>query len=575
MPTVTLTLLVFPLGADPDELLGLTGAFTVTPPERGEITVGRAEECVVCLPDAKVSRVHAVIRPGEPATVVDLGSRNGTLVADRRVKRDEPEILRIGDPVTVGSAVILLQADPGSPASIRVCSQTDFEKLVEQEYFRIGPTGSSFAMLSVHVHSAAPDPAHSASSPGSDRARRLVQAARTHELISRTLGQREGVATFAGGTFRILLPRTTQAAAQGRAEELRARLREAGFEAEVGVASYGRDRSPSEATEEASPAPPTPQAGSAMSRLEPVIAKVAPGTINVLILGETGVGKEVLARALHDRSLRRDRTLLALNCAALSESLLESELFGYERGAFTGAVQAKPGLLESAEGGTVFLDEVGEIPLALQAKLLRVLEQREVQRIGSLKPRSIDVRFIAATHRDLEAEVAAGRFREDLYYRLNGITLTVPPLRERVQEIEDLSRAFVRQACVHSGRASVPIVGPEVMALLKRYPWPGNIRELRNVMERAVILCAGGVIGVEHLPPERFRAAATAPAAAPRDSAEPAATLTDDEALERQRIVATLADCGGNQTKAAKLLGMSRRTLVSRLGQYGLPRPKK
>jgi transcriptional regulator with PAS, ATPase and Fis domain len=246
----------------------------------------------------------------------------------------------------------------------------------------------------------------------------------------------------------------------------------------------------------------------------------APGRISVLLLGETGTGKEVLAQAIHRRSsaARARGPFLGLNCAALSVSLLESELFGHEKGAFTGAVQARPGLFEAADGGTVFLDEVGELPQTIQVKLLRVLEEQKVLRVGGRVPRSIDVRVLSATHRDLEADVARGAFRQDLYFRLSGVTLTIPPLRQRVADIAPLAELFAAKACRAFERSRIPELSREALALLERYPWPGNIRELRNVMERAVMLCAGDRLLPEHLPPKMAACAApAAPSAAVRD----------------------------------------------------------
>ncbi|WP_437766208.1 sigma 54-interacting transcriptional regulator [Sorangium sp. So ce281] len=321
----------------------------------------------------------------------------------------------------------------------------------------------------------------------------------------------------------------------------------------------------------------------------------APGRISVLLLGETGTGKEVLAQAIHRRSspARARGPFLGLNCAALSESLLESELFGHEKGAFTGAVQARPGLFEAADGGTVFLDEVGELPQTIQVKLLRVLEEHQVLRVGGRVPRSIDVRFLSATHRDLEADVARGAFRQDLYFRLNGVTLTIPPLRQRVADIAPLAELFAAKACKAFERSQIPALSGEAVALLERYPWPGNIRELRNAMERAVMLCAGDRLLPEHLPPRMTAGAAPrapAPGAAARDHEvksrpeEPMAPRgtegTTPQALasapnERQRIVDALEKCVGNQTYAAKVLGISRRTLVTKIEKYNLPRPRK
>jgi DNA-binding NtrC family response regulator len=328
--------------------------------------------------------------------------------------------------------------------------------------------------------------------------------------------------------------------------------------------------------DEAAAAPAAYGANEAMLRIRQLAERAAAGTINVLITGETGVGKELLAETVHRLSPRRNGAYVCLNCAALSETLLESELFGHERGAFTGAVQAKPGLMETAHGGTLFMDEVGELPMPTQAKLLRVLETREVARLGSVKPRKIDVRFLAATNRDLEAEVARGAFRRDLYFRLNGITLTIPPLRARTGEIQRLAETFVTQICRELGRPEPTIPRP-IMSLLETYSWPGNIRELKNMMERAVLLCAGSVIETEHLPMDKLGSSPSSPGlqglhvVAPNAATTPAGEPPD----ERQRIIDALSSCAGNQSRAAKMLGMPRRTFVARLDQYRIPRPKK
>jgi two-component system, NtrC family, response regulator AtoC len=317
-----------------------------------------------------------------------------------------------------------------------------------------------------------------------------------------------------------------------------------------------------------------PVRGEAMQKVHALAERAAAGIINVLITGETGVGKELLAETVHRASPRRDGPYVCLNCAALSESLLESELFGHERGAFTGAVAAKPGLLETAASGTLFLDEVGELPLATQAKLLRVIETREVTRLGSVRPRRIDVRFIAATNRDLEAEVGRGAFRQDLYFRLNGITLTIPPLRSRKSEISHLAEGCARHLSPDLGRPP-PVLPAPIIELLEAYAWPGNIRELKNVVERAVLLSVGPVIGREHLAIEKpLPTASTTPVGMP---APPPKTDTQKISApsERDKILAALAACAGNQSRAAEMLGMPRRTFVNKLDAYDIPRPKK
>jgi two-component system response regulator AtoC len=309
-----------------------------------------------------------------------------------------------------------------------------------------------------------------------------------------------------------------------------------------------------------------------MHELYALVDRIAAGNINVLIMGETGVGKELVAERLHGRSRRAGKPFLRLNCAAVAESLLEAELFGYERGAFTGATQAKAGLLEVANGGTFFLDEVGEMPLALQAKMLRALESQQVLRVGGLSPRAIDVRFVAATNRDLQACVRAGTFREDLYFRLDGALIAVPPLRERPSEIEPLATEFIRATCDDLGRRPAPALRPESLHMLESYAWPGNVRELKNFVERAVLVAPGSELLPEHFPVQKMastlplhRIGATTPSVPPPESSDP----------ERERILGVLAECGGNQSRAAKALGISRTTLVARLNGYGVPRPRR
>jgi transcriptional regulator with GAF, ATPase, and Fis domain len=324
--------------------------------------------------------------------------------------------------------------------------------------------------------------------------------------------------------------------------------------------------------------------GDAMAAVQRLAELVAKGTITVLLLGETGVGKEVLAEAIHRASPRAAKTLVRVNCAALAESILEAELFGFERGAFTGAMGAKPGLFEVADGGTMFLDEVGELPLGIQAKLLRVLENREVMRIGSLAPRTVDVRFIAATNRDLSALCAAKQFREDLYFRLDGVAIRIPPLRERMGEIPSLARSFLAAASAKLGRPP-PELCPDAVQKLRQHRWPGNIRELRNLMERTALVLPGDAVRAEDLALADGRAWPSDPGSRgapcpspPRATAAPArADDTGGEPAppERERIVSALHACGGNQSRAARMLGMSRRTLVTRLNAYDLPRPRK
>lgn len=321
----------------------------------------------------------------------------------------------------------------------------------------------------------------------------------------------------------------------------------------------------------------------AMQQLHRLIEMVARSPVHVLVGGETGAGKDIVANAIHRQSPRANAPFVCLNCAALPESLLESELFGYERGAFTGADRAKPGLLEAANGGTVFLDELGEMPLATQAKLLRVVENGQVTRLGSLTPISIDVRIVSATNVDLEARSAAGTFRQDLYFRLNGISLRVPPLRDRVSEIVPLAIHFIAEAAAAARRAP-PALSPAAKEALESYTWPGNVRELKNVVGQAMIFVdRGTTIDRSHLPEAMAKGARGAtversPATRKESSQQgqgDSGLRGEVGAFERARIVEALEKCNGNQTRAAELLGISRRTLLSRLDAYGLPRPRK
>jgi DNA-binding NtrC family response regulator len=324
----------------------------------------------------------------------------------------------------------------------------------------------------------------------------------------------------------------------------------------------------------------------AMIALYETVSLAAQGTITILLLGETGVGKEVIARAIHERSSRANRPFLALNCGALAEPLLDGELFGHERGAFTGAAQDRKGLFQVADGGTLFLDEIGDLPLAMQVKLLRVLQEREVMRVGGRSPIKVDVRIVAATHRDLEAEAARGAFRQDLYYRIGGFPLVIPPLRDRRREIVPLANAFITSACSAARREPSPTLSAEATTALEEHDWPGNIRELKNAIERALVLCPGASILREHFnlrSPLRRGSELGAPRgpvvtepAVSTPPSEPPRSLHDEHAaLDERHIREALARVGGNQTKAAELLGISRRTLVTRLGDYDLPRPRK
>ena len=313
------------------------------------------------------------------------------------------------------------------------------------------------------------------------------------------------------------------------------------------------------------PAPspvPSPEPVAFSSAMREVLAAaddVAETPTTVLLLGESGTGKEVLARYIHRRSSRAAGPWVAVNCAALPGDLLESELFGHERGAFTGAGDRRTGRFEQASGGTLLLDEVSEIPLALQAKLLRVLQEREVDRVGGQRPVPVDVRVIAATNRDLAEMVARGQFRSDLYYRLNVFPVVLPPLRERREDVPALASGLVAEAAAEMGRPA-PALAPDVVDLLAMHDFPGNVRELRNLLQRAMVRCRGPVIGPDHL-----RAGADLRSAAQPPSELPGFLPLDLAALERLAIREALRRVNGNRTHAARLLGIGLRTLRNKL----------
>jgi len=322
----------------------------------------------------------------------------------------------------------------------------------------------------------------------------------------------------------------------------------------------------------------------AMIEILDTVRQVAPTRSTVLITGESGVGKELIARAIHQLSPRAQKPFVVVHCAALNPNLLESELFGHEKGSFTGAHERRIGRFEAADGGDIFLDEIGEIDLSIQIKLLRVLETRTFERVGGTVPIEVDVRVIAATNRDLKQLVDAGRFREDLYYRLNVVHIHIPPLRERKEDIPLLLNYFVRKFAEENGKV-VNGFSKEALKILTAYSWPGNVRELRNVVERMVVMARGTSLTLSDVPPDIRQAVAeqlehneatsdvsdvSAPGREENDAPSPSDPGLDITANERRLIMKALEECNGNRTQAARLLGISRRTLIRKLHKYGI-----
>lgn len=590
-------------------------AFVSVPlPAVGTVEIGRSSKCAVRLDDPLASREHArfhVHTAGAALHVEDLHSANGTRVRDRLIDPGALIEFAPGEAIIIGSTVVMVQQNRPAVGLRRLWSHAYFESRLEDECARTATTSAEFALVRVAVPAAI---------PWTTVVPVLVKVLPAPHLFA-AYGPRDYEILF------IDLPPEDVISLVGR---LMSELGAMGIEARQGTAWHPRDgrtadallaqanalvKHPGQARapDNGDGADAEPDAAfsnaAGMERIRELAKRAAASTINVLILGETGVGKDVLARTIHRLSGRKG-AFVALNCAGLSPALIESELFGHERGAFSGAVGAKIGLLEAGQGGTVFLDEIGEMPLPLQSRLLRAIDNHEVVPVGGIKPRSIDVRFLAATNRDLEAEVQRGTFRQDLFFRLNTLILAIPALRERTDEISPLAATFIEQACRESGRQPIPVITPAALRHMLAYGWPGNIRELKNVLERALVLSDDPQITPSHLPLDKMRSSSRVLEQPPRLAEDAAAVMAQPEhrrrattpvapvsalpavpspvdldrlpllddpvkLAERTRILEALAAHAWNQTRAAVSLGMPRRTFVSKLEYYGIPRPQK
>ncbi|MBL8953059.1 MAG: sigma 54-interacting transcriptional regulator [Myxococcaceae bacterium] len=532
------------------------------------LVVGREVPSDIVVPDPSLSRQHARFSVKDGAVEFeDLGSTNGVF---RQGKQHRSGRFSPGETLLLGDVAVVLHEAPLAAAWAEgLESHERFAARVEHEERRARAFSRTFALLMVRgraeVHSSA-----------------LAAQVRPH------LRDVDVLAAYGPSTLELLLPEAEAAAAEslarklsataarpsvgfvtwpadaGAAPQLLTRLREATFTSRPGAVAH--------------PEGPAPQGelvykSDAMRRLLEAVAQVAASDLPVLVHGETGTGKELVARAVHAKSPRAKGPLKALNCAALPATLLESALFGHEKGAFTGADKRAKGIFEQADGGTVFLDEIGELSPAAQAALLRVLETKTLTRVGGEDEVAVDVRVVAATHKDLDALSQTGAFRVDLLFRLNALTLEVPSLRERPEDLELLATHFLEQASTHK------LAGfhPAALEALARHGWPGNVRELRNVVERAAVMARGDAVGLEDLPPKLRGAPAPArptggltlpPVDEALDYHDRLKALTSE--LERGIILDALQQTGGNQTAAAERLKLPLRTLTHKLQALGI-----
>ena len=543
------------------------------------IVVGRGQPSSLRIPDATLSREHARFTfSGSHVLVEDLGSTNGLRVAGERVQKAH---LEAGDEVMLGGVRASLHVLGPSGEELGIEGEERFRRSLDEEAARAKQFRRPFALLTARAIGDGP----STELAGWVRSR---------------LRPVDRMALYGPETLQILLPETGPEGASEIARVLASRPG-GGRRLLVGVAVYPEgaatvealielSRAMANAASTESPVQRVPAAtwadsdasrgeailaGASMRDLLETVTRVAASRIPVILLGETGTGKEVLAHRIHHGGLRGSKRMVRVNCGAIPDQLVESTLFGHERGAFTGAVQQQKGVFEEASGGTVFLDEIGELPLSAQAALLRVLETGAFARVGSTREIAVDVRILAATHRDLEEMVREGRFRADLYYRLNTITIAIPPLRERVDEIEPLARRFLGLANEANGR-DVQGIDPEALVRLRAYSWPGNVRELKNAVERAVVVTRSSIIGAEDLPARVVAASGLIPAmnkgpgpdAAPLDSGDKHRTRVQQ--YEAQVITEALRAARWSRPLAAERLGMPLRTLRHKIKALGI-----
>ena len=559
-------------GEDPS---GGLGTRVLGLPDGTVVTVGRLDSNTLAVPSDQVSRHHArITRRGPEVLVEDVGSRNGTRVNGTVIAG--PTRVSSGDEIAVGPLVAIVSLTVRVRREATVGSTTELDDRLGAELDRARRYRRPLGLVMIRM-AGLPEAQSAALDRVGKRLRRMDFLAQYGpDEFAILFPEADEQATLTAARRLVIDARKAEDAAGiavhlgmaafpehgATAGELLSRARAALRTARVGGGSGGVSSAPREET----PALVV-VSDPAMERVLALARRVAATPMTVLILGETGVGKEIVATSIHRTSPRADQPFVALNCSALPETLLESLLFGHERGAFTGADRRHVGYFEAASGGTIFLDEIGEIPLALQPKLLRVLEQRAITRVGGTQTIPVDARVICATHRDLESEVRRQRFRDDLFFRLSGFTLAVPPLRQRRLDIVPLAQQFARQFALELGQPPA-VLSPEVIDAFERYDWPGNVRQLRNAVERAVVLAPGGTIALSDLPDEMQRSPGEG---AGSDPAIPVSSVRMKVAeVERRAVEEALAECGGNQSRAARKLGMSRWALIRLMRKYGI-----
>jgi len=543
-------------------------------PAAGTVVIGRAQSADLRIEDRSASRHHAQITvKGDSIIVSDLGSQNGTFVNGDKLAAER--VLATGDQIVILGTTIILHANTTPNAPSQALDGPRFVSRIADEIDRAIRYERTLSIACLLW----PEP---------------IDRAQIERVLTRQLRRIDAFAWHSDRCVHVLLAEVGREIAQTISKRVMDALApHAGLR--IGLVSCPQDGADADALlASAYNAAQTAQPGAieatgtahqtltigeskvivadpACVRLYALIERLAPVDLPVLITGETGCGKELAARAIHALSRRRERVLVSLNCAAIQETLVESELFGHERGAFSGAVASKLGLLEAATQSTLFLDEVGELSLTVQAKLLRVLETGRVTRVGDTRERGVAVRIVAATNRDLEADIAAGRFRQDLYFRLSGAALHLPPLRERPRELRLLTQQFLDEACTRTNRTAMTISEP-AMQLLLAHSWPGNVRELKNLIHYIAAAYPDNVVLPEHIK-ERWQAAPQQPATPEPAAAgpQPFRPIADEiRELEIGRIRAALEATHGNQTKAAQLLSMPLRTFFDRIKSYNL-----